>query len=54
MELKDELKTVLKAPTSNLKTPEIALEKVPGGKVGGFVVSTTFFHKPQIERQNLL
>ena len=54
MPLKDTLETLIKDRASGIAAPELELEEAANGKVGGFVISTTFAGKPQLERQNML
>ncbi len=54
MELKEELETLISNPESGIATPEFDLEEIPGGKVGGFIISPSFVGKSQIERQDLV
>ncbi len=54
MEIKKELESLLNEPESGIKKPAFDLEKMKGGKVGGFVISRTFTGMDQLDRQNLV
>jgi acid stress-induced BolA-like protein IbaG/YrbA len=54
MPLKDTIETLIKDRASGIDSPELELEEAANGKVGGFVISTTFAGKPQLDRQNML
>ena len=54
MEFKEELEQTLSDPESKIEKPKFELESIPKGKVGGFVISRTFFGMSQLDRQNLV
>ena len=54
MALKEKLKALLAAPESGIQSPVLDLEKRPNGKLGGFLISPTFFGKSQLDRQNMV
>jgi acid stress-induced BolA-like protein IbaG/YrbA len=53
MPLRDEIETLISNRESEIADPTFELEET-AGKVGGFVISSSFAGKPQLDRQNML
>ena len=54
MTMKERLTALLGAPESGIKSPVLDLAKRPNGRLGGFLISPTFFGMPQLDRQNMV
>jgi len=53
MEIREELEAAIRFRLG-LENPQFEFELTPTGRIGGFIISESFFGKTQIERQNMI